>query len=226
MRSIKTLALAACAAAAISASAEAQGTRPFRDSWFWGLQTGGLTYATIDAADPTLAVNSSFAPTVGVDWLITRTTGGLYVGFSQAFLNSQSAILNGPSTADSGYRAVEVRNLRRFDMLAMAFPGNYLRFRPYVGAGFSFRYLGTAEALGPFDQQRQIEYAESAVNDAKASFGPAFIAGGQYRLMGVSAFGQVTVSSMSRNFLLGTGRSVSFSTEIGVRYNIGSSIER
>jgi hypothetical protein len=216
---------AVLAATAIT-SVDAQASRPFRDSWFWGVDGGVVSYASGDPANPTAPGASSFAPTVGIDWLITRTTGGLYMSFSNAFLTTQGLILNGPTSADTGYRAVDVRNIRRFNMVATVFPGDYIRFHPYVGAGISFAYIGKALAAGTFTQQKQIDYAASAVNDTKAALGPAFMGGAQYRLKALSVFGQATVTAMARDFLLANGHTLSMAAEFGVRYNIGSSIER
>lgn len=226
MRSIKTLAATALLATSFTTLASAQSPRPFRDSWFWGLHTGALTYYGANAADPTLAGSSSVAPIVGADWLITRTNGGLYVSFSQAFLSTTGVILNGPTSADTGLRSVSVDGLRRVDFLGMLYPGSYIRFHPYVGFGVSFRYLSSAVANGPYTTQKQIDYATSAVNDVKASLGPALMLGAQYRTKFASVFGQMLVSSMSKDFLLANGHSSSVSMEFGLRYNIGSSVER
>lgn len=225
MRSIKTLAAAAFLAVSVTTIADAQ-ARPFRDSWFWGVRAGAMSYTAIDVTDPSLPTVTSFAPTIGGDWLITRTKGGLYMGFSQGFMTTQGVILNGPTSADTGFRAVDVKNLRQFNLMAMAFPGDFLRFHPYVGGGFAFRYLGNATAAGPYTQQKQMDYAASAVNDVKAAIGPSFIAGGQYRLKALSVFGQLMANSMARNFLLANGHTMSYGAEFGVRYNLGSSIER
>jgi len=62
------------------------------------------------------------------------------------------------------------------------------------------------------------------VNDLKASLGPAFMLGSQYRTRFASVFGQVMVSSMSREFLLASGQTTNFSLEFGLRYNLGTSI--
>lgn len=227
MRPIKTLAFAAIFTLSAIASANAQGPRPFRDSWFWGVHGGMATYTPVNPADATAAYSSKFAPQLGLDWLITRKTGGLYVSFAQAFVTSTGAVLNGPTSADTGYRFVDVKGLRRFNMAAMAFPGDFIRLHPYVGAGIAFGYLSSAEPqFGPTDTQRQAEFAASAVNDVKAALGPLFIAGVQYRIFGVSTFGQLTASAMSKDFLLANGNTISYGFEFGVRYNIGSSIDR
>jgi hypothetical protein len=226
MRSMKTLAAAAMLAATAFTTADAQISRPFHDSWFWGVNGGLVTYADGDINNPTAPGVAQYAPTIGLDWLITRTTGGLYVSFSNAFVTSQGIILNGPTSADTGFRAVDVKNIRRFNMLGMVFPGNFIRFHPYAGAGISFAYIGDAVAAGTFTQQKQIDYAASVVNDTKASFGPAFMGGMQYRLKYVSVFGQAAITAMGKDFLLSNGHTLNFGMEFGVRYNMGTSIER
>jgi hypothetical protein len=227
MRSIKTFAAAAFLALSVTTLASAQeGPRPFRDSWFWGLRTGALTYtgysAPLNAA--TVPATVYAAPFAGLDWLITRTNGGLYVSYSQAFFTTQGAILNGPTSADTGFRAVNITGMRRVDILGMLFPGSFVKWHPYVGFGASMRYLGDAEAAGPFTTQKQAEYADFVVNDFKASLGPAFMIGSQYRTRLASVFGQIMVSSMTREFLLASGQTTNVSLEFGLRYNLGTSI--
>lgn len=222
MRSIKTYATAAFLAISVTTAASGQAGRPFRDSWFWGLRTGAMTYYGYNGANP---ASTSVAPLVGLDWLITRTNGGLYVSYSQAFLTTRGVVPNGPTSVDSGFRAVQVNGLRRFDLIGMVFPGDFIRWHPYIGFGGSFRYAANATAVGPFPSTKQIDFANSAVNDVKAGIGPAFIAGAQFRTKLMSVFGQAMVSTVGRDFLLASGHTASLSTEFGIRYNIGSSID-
>jgi hypothetical protein len=227
MRITRSLsALAASLVLSAFATADAQGPRPFRDSWFWGLQGGATSFTEVNTADPAGPGNQTLAPHIGVDWLITRTSGGLYMSFGQSFLTGVGAVLNGPTAADSGFRLVDVQDLRRFNMALMGFPGDFIKLRPYVGVGFAFDYLAGAQAqLSPTDTDRQVDFATSAVNDTKAAIGPLFIAGAQYRALGaVSVFGQFTAAAMSKDFLLSNGHPISVGLQAGVRYNIGSSI--
>lgn len=228
MRLIKNLTLTACLGLSAIATADAQGPRPFRDSWFWGFYGGLSSYTPVNTADPSLPGTIDMAAQVGADWLITRKTGGLYLSFAQSFLTSQGAILNGPSSADTGFRFVDVKNLRRVNLAAMAFPGDYLRLRPYFGFGIAFDYLGAAQAqFGLTDTDRQEEFAASSVNEVKAALGPLFLAGAQYRALNtVSAFAQFTASAMSKDFLLSNGNPITFGLQVGARYNLGSSIDK
>jgi len=220
MKAISAAALLVLSASTVSA----QSGRPFRDSWFWGLLGGGLTYAPSNP-NPTFPGNTTVAPIAGADWLITRTHGGLYVGYSQAFMTTSGAVLNGPTSADTGFRTVDIEGMRRFNMLGMLYPGDYLKWHPYIGFGVELRYAADAEARGPFTSQKQADFAASAVSDAKASVGPSAILGLQYRLRPASVFGQATVSRQSDTFILSNGHATNFTFEFGIRYNLGTSIE-
>jgi len=58
-------------------AAQAQQSRLFDNSWFWGVHAGATEIGT-----PATAVQAH--TTVGADWLITRSMGGLYVSYDQA----------------------------------------------------------------------------------------------------------------------------------------------
>lgn len=228
MRFTKSLALTACLALSAIGTTQAQGPRPFRDSWFWGGFGGMTSYTAANPADARAVGLSGMAPQVGGDWLITRKTGGLYLSFAQAFLTSQGTVPNGPTAADTGFRYVDVQNLRRINLAAMAFPGDYVRLHPYLGFGVAFDYLGVVQPVfQTSDTERQEEFAASMVSDVKAALGPLFMIGAQYRaLSAVSVFGQMTASAMAKDFLLSNGNPISVGFQAGLRYNIGSSIDR
>jgi hypothetical protein len=225
---MKTLAVTACLALSAISTAQSQGPRPFRDSWFWGAYGGLTSYTPVNTIDPAAAGTATMGAQVGADWLITRKTGGLYLSVAQAFVSSQGAVPNGPTSADTGFRFVDVKALRRVNIAAMVFPGDYIRLRPYVGFGIAFDYLGTAQPVFTgADTQRQEDFAASAVSEVKAALGPLLMVGAQYRILNaVSVFGQGTASAMSKDFLLANGNPVTVGLQVGLRYNIGSSIDR
>jgi hypothetical protein len=225
---MKKLALIACFALPAAATANAQGPRPFRDSWFWGGFGGMTSYTPVNSIDPAAAGTSTVAAQVGADWMITRHRGGLYASFGQAFVTSQGAVINGPTSADTGFRIVDVKGLRRVNVAAMMFPGDFVRMHPYIGFGLAFDYLASAQPeFTTADTKRQEDFALSSVSETKAALGPLLIIGSQYRVLNaVSAFGQLTASSMPKDFLLSNGNPVAFGFQLGLRYNIGTSIER
>ena len=51
--------------------------------------------------------------------------------------------------------------------------------------------------------------------------------GAQYRaLTALSVFGQMTASAMAKDFLLSNGNPISIGFQAGLRYNLGSSIDK
>jgi hypothetical protein len=210
-----------------SAIADAQAGRQFRNSWFWGLKGGAAAYADL-TPDPTVAPGGyRHTPMVGVEWLITRSRGGLYVSAAQGFQTQQTFIANSASPNDTSIRLVDLNSVRRLDMALMAFPGGERRvtFHPYVGLGFTFQTVSAAP-VGPFANATELEFADAVVQQAKTSATPVAILGAQYRFRALSVFGQLTGGPSDRNWILYNGRSATFSYEIGVRYNVGTSIDR
>ena len=118
----------------------AQEGRLFNNSWFWGLGGGTLTYWTSTTAH-------SQAPTVSLDWLITRTHWALYLGADQSFFSANNLTYTevGRLYTDSTltnfnnvsyYAQAHVRNSRHIQGALMAFPGHGI-LRPYAGLGIS-----------------------------------------------------------------------------------------
>ncbi|MGH7617673.1 MAG: hypothetical protein ACREPM_10625 [Gemmatimonadaceae bacterium] len=219
MRTIRALAIAAVVVVALPNIGGAQRGAPFTDSWFWGIKTGGFTLA--DSGQHYVQ-----APMVGIDWLITRTHGGLYVAGSQTWFSQHTFTLQDPTSQDSGLRPVLVKNLRRLDVAVMGFPGEHLKFHPYAGLGFTLEEVSTVQAEGTFSNDDQIAFAEQVIADEKVTFSPLLMIGGQWRLTRVSVFGQLTASPAQKQFILYNGKPFNFGYEIGVRYNFGTSIDR
>ena len=204
----------------------AQQGRQFRDAWFWGLKGGGVAFAR-PGDDPTATAGPyENAPFGGVDWLITRTRAGLYVSFGQAFFTDSAAIPGSSSLNGDDIRVVDVKNMRRLDVAVVGFPGQWVRVHPYVGVGFTMNALASAEPRGPFDDETERVFAETLVQEGKTVFSPMFLGGVQYRFPMASVFGQVSVSPSQQGFLMYNNRPVNVGYEIGIRYNIGSSISR
>ena len=78
MRLLRALAVATAFTALIAQTSAAQDGRQFKDAWFWGVKAGALSYSSA-------STDNGGAALVGAEWLITRTQGGLYLSFDQAF---------------------------------------------------------------------------------------------------------------------------------------------
>ena len=220
MRRIRALMVATAIVAALPTIASAQHGRGFRDSWFWGIKAGGFTFADSGQA-------YKQAPMGGVEWLITRTKGGLYISAGQAFFKNKTLTLFDPNApVDSGFRVIDMKNMRKLDVALMGFPGEHLRFHPYVGAGFTLGEMTDVVPRGPFTNADQRTFANTVVQDQKVAFSPLLIVGAQWRMPWFSVFGQGSISPSQKDFILYNGRPFNFTYEMGLRYNVGSSVDR
>jgi hypothetical protein len=219
MRAIRVLAVAALVALDVSA-ATAQSTRHFKDSWFWGVKAGELFYQSQSRPN-------GLAPLGGADWLITRTVGGLYASFDHSFITRDSVFVNDSlSPLDTVDRVVNIKGMRRLTLAGMLFPLQTYRMHPYIGFGATLSHITRAVPVGTYRNGLQKQLVEATIQEFRTNASPIVILGTQLRLLGVSAFVQGTASPTSNNFFLWTGTGWRATVEGGVRYNIGSSIDR
>lgn len=216
MRSVRALWMAVAAATLLPGIAAAQSGKTFKDAWFWGIKAGGLAYGEWQTSTEG---TYKFAPTIGADWMITRTHGGLYVSYSQAFLTATEAAP--ASMNDTVGVPVKLSGFRRVDLAAVGFPGGNSRFRPYAGLGISLKQVAEANP-----QSAPTQYEASYIQSYRTGFSPLIMVGGQLRMASLSLFGQATASPAQKNMFLYGGKSFHLGYEIGLRYNTGSSIER
>ena len=195
----------------------AQTSRPFENSWFWGLKTGPLRFRT---NEETRTVGM-----LGGDWLITRKTGGLYVSFDMANFQTQAKVED--SNAGGGFRLVDVNDLKRVSAAGVFFPVKYGIFRPYAGVGMSLDLLGDAFVVTDstaVDQDTPDPTFVSTVDDRRSQIGLLFLAGAQAELKRLAAFAQASIEPNAGRFLI--GRDPLFVVQVGLRWNVGTSIDR
>jgi hypothetical protein len=219
MRAIRTLAVAALVTLDVSAAA-AQSTRHFKDSWFWGLKGGGTYYQV--QSNP-----KAIVPMAGIDWLITRTSGGLYVSFDHSFFKRDSVFVNDSlSPLDTVPRTVILSGMRRFTIAGMLFPMQSYRMHPYVGFGVTLSHIAKATPLGAYRNGTQQQLVEGTVQNFRSTGAPVVILGTQLRLLKFSAFIQGTATPTNAQFFLWTGSGWRATGEAGLRFNVGSSIDK
>jgi len=214
----------------------AQDGRLFNNSWFWGLGGGSLTYWTSTTAH-------SQAPTVSLDWLITRTHWALYLAADQSFFTAKNLTYTetGRLYTDttltnfnnvSYYAQAEVRNSRHIQGAFMAFPGHGI-LRPYAGVGISANFVQSAEmtsappALTPTSQWFPNYYGDTYRLQASEWVSPLVLAGLQVQLSRFSVYGQAKLFPMDAPqyqprfftdqafFMLEAGIRINASTAIG-----------
>lgn len=234
MRTLRGVLMTAVALAGLFPStADAQEGRRFENAWFWGVKGGGMLYATADqatdaAGDPILTSQNRHAPVVGLEWLITRTRGGLYISYDQGFLNETSYFRN-KGDIDSAVVVLGVTNTRRLNLAGMIFPPVTRWVQPYAGLGLAYMQVAgtqTMNATEAFNEAGEAETFAEFVVENKSQFQPLAILGVQARLRPFSVFVQGAATPFREDFLLRGGRSSVVSYELGIRYNIGSSIDR
>lgn len=222
MRLLRVLAVATSFAGMLAQHAAAQEGRQFKDAWFWGLKGGALVYSS------NYNNANSFAPTVGLDWVITRSRGGLYVSFDQSFLTAEGAFKEVGLTGLQD-RVVTLKHSQRISLAAMGFPMQSPFFHPYVGLGAALNRVGSVAATTPFSNNAQLAASADSVQAKRVTFAPFVIGGVQTRLPRFSVFAQGTATWLHNDYFLHYVRpkyGLQYTIEGGIRYNIGSSIDR
>ncbi len=214
MQKLRAVAVSLVAMLVVSASANAQGMRNFDNSWFWGFKSGINTFSAPGRG------NTSTVD-LGIDWLITRTKGGLYVSGNQSIFERDIDVSD--PTARRNQRTVRVNDMRRISFAALAFPKHFGGITPYGGIGYTIAVLGDArvfvDSADTFPNNAFLDGVES-----RRSRGAVFGMGGvQIQTKRAAIFAQETMLPSNSRFLFS---SVLSFFEFGVRYNFGSSIDR
>jgi hypothetical protein len=214
MQKLRSVVVALVAAMVVSAAAQAQVIRDFDNSWFWGAKAGINTFSATGHGNGTAA-------NIGVDWLITRSKGGLYVSGDQSVFNHDVDVADPGST--TGTRTVRVDDMRRLSFAALAFPKHFGGITPYAGVGYMIAVIGDArirlDSVNAFPNNAFID----AVDEARSRGAVLGMLGVQIQTRRAAIFAQETMLPANSQFLL---NSVLSFFEFGVRYNFGSSIDR
>jgi hypothetical protein len=214
MQKLRAVAVAVVATLIVSASASAQEMRNFDNSWFWGFKSGINTFSAPGHG------NTSTVD-LGVDWLITRTKGGLYASGNQSVFSRDVDVIDPAS--NTGQRTVRVNDLRRITFAAVAFPKHFGGITPYAGIVYTIAVLGDVrvfvDSTNTFPNNAFLDKIESQ-RSRGAVMG---MAGIQIQTKRAAIFAQETMLPGNGQFLF---PSVLSFFEFGVRYNFGSSIDQ
>jgi hypothetical protein len=214
MQKLRAVTVALVATFVVSASVNAQVRRNFDNSWFWGFKSGVNTFSTTGDG------NTSTVD-LGIDWLITRTKGGLYVSGNQSVFERDVDVFD--QASNTGQRRVRVNDLRRITFAGLAFPKHFGGITPYGGIGYTIAVLGDArifvDSTNTFPNNAFIDRVES-LRSRSSILG---MAGIQIQTKRAAIFAQETLLPSTPNFLF---TSVLSFFEFGVRYNFGSAIDR
>jgi hypothetical protein len=213
MQKLRAVAVALVATIVVSASANAQ-MRNFDNSWFWGFKSGINSFA-VPGHGNTSTVD------LGIDWLITRTRGGLYVSANQSVFERDLEFLDPTST--TGQRTVRVNDMRRITLAGVAFPRHFGGITPYAGLGFTIAILGDArvfvDSANTFPTNAFLDEIERERSRSSAMG----MVGVQIQTKRAAIFAQETLIPSNNSFLF---RSVLNFFEFGIRINFGTSIDQ
>ena len=214
MQKLRAVAVVVVATIVVSASAHAQEMKNFDNSWFWGFKSGINSFA-VPGHGNTSTVD------LGVDWVITRTRGGLYVSANQSVFERDLEFLD--PTSNTGQRTIRVNDMRRITVAGLAFPKHFGGITPYAGLGFMIAVLGDArvfvDSANTFPTNSFLDEVER-----ERSRSTAMVMGGvQIQTKRAAIFGQETIIPSNNSFLF---RSVLNFFEFGIRINFGSSIDQ
>ncbi|MGH7653286.1 MAG: hypothetical protein ACREN6_01360 [Gemmatimonadaceae bacterium] len=225
MRSSRLVVLSLATAAAVGftpAAGHAQSaSRPFADSWYWGVFGGVTNFATT----PGSGNLHTTAPTVGIDWMLTREKFALNIFANQSYFSTTSSVadVNG-----SGPLPVGINDMRQVGFSLMLFTPEIKMIKPYVSLGYSFNFVNSAK-LGTCAActTAAADSNATAIVDARA-MGRVFAnVGAMWVYKRWAPFAQVSLmptQGASDWYINGTGFTTSFAA--GIRYNFGSSIDK
>jgi hypothetical protein len=224
MRSFRlvVLSLAAIAAAGLTPSVgAAQETRGFADSWYWGAYGSAIDFAT--------STSRITRPSVGAEWMLTRTKFALNIFADQSYFTTGSSVAN-PTGAGLGTSLpASISDMRRIGFAVMLFLPDYGAFKPYFGLGYSFNLINSATltVANPGGTPAAQDSVSQAVNDARSMGKVLGNVGVMYVYKRFAPFAQFTLMPTTGAgdwYLNGPGMTKILS--VGLRYNFGTSIDK
>ena len=221
------LSLAAVIAAGLTPSAGAaqSATQGFTDSWYWGAYGGYTNFATAFGTENL----HTTAPSIGAEWMLTRSGYALNIFADQSYFSTLSSIT---SPTGAGPLAVNINDMRRIGFSLMIFTPEYKMLKPYVNLGYSFNFINSAAlrscaGCNTFPTQAAADSNQTAIVNARAE-GKVFAGVGvMYIYKKFAPFVQFAVmptQGVSDWYLNGAGFTTTFA--VGLRYNFGTSIEK
>ena len=222
-RALPLLAVIAVAAApsvlAQAARSDAGSVAEIRDNrfkWFFGAQGGAMMFETPSQTQ-------TGVPAFGAHLAIVSRRAGLMVGVDEAFGSSEAT---GFIDSNSGgiARSMTFDRLRRYQFNMTGYPVRGA-LEPYLGLGF-----GVLQVINPefgenevFSSAEEAAFSADEAHQRSATGFVSVLAGVQFRVGRMAAFGQyqITSSPSAGNLLRGPGHSLMG----GLRFSLGSSKE-
>ena len=217
LAALATLALApgARAQSAHSESSRVSSVRDDRFKWFFGASAGALLFQT-------QAQTQSGIPAVGAHLAVVARRAGVMLGVDEGFGSNEPSRFLDPSSGDQ-QRSVTFDRIRRYGVNLTGYPVRG-HFEPYLGVGFGLLQVENAELSGEvFSSPAAAAESAQEANDRSGSAFMSLLAGVQFRVGRMAAFGQYQISTAPQAGMLlrGTGHSIMG----GLRFSLGSAKE-
>lgn len=192
----RVLPVFALAAVAMAHSAQAQTAqssrapvaevRDNRFKWFFGASGGAMFFET-------QGQTQSGVPTVGAHIAVVSRRGGLMLGVDEGFGSDEPTRFLDPSD-DFNVRGVTFDRIRRYGFTLTGYPVRGA-LEPYIGLGFGLTQVVNPEVQGVFASQDAASTSESFAKDVSADGFASLMAGVQFRVGRLAAFGQYQINT-------------------------------
>jgi hypothetical protein len=177
-----------------AASVSAQGPVQGDFQWYVGGQGGVFVFRTPTQTRGGIA-------TAGGHTLITARRTGLLVSIDEAFSGSQSS---GYTDAAGTFTDVTFSDVRRYSAVLMAFPIRSAA-QPYLGVGGGLLHAVNPTPTGTFATPADIAQAQADARDLGTAGFLTGVAGVQFKVGRLVAFGQYQITSSPGNETLASG---------------------
>ncbi|HTL04665.1 MAG TPA: hypothetical protein VL241_02895 [Gemmatimonadales bacterium] len=214
---LATLALAAGARAqsAHSESARVSTIRDDRYRWYFGASAGAMLFST-------QAQTQSGIPAIGAHLAVVARRAGVMIGVEEAFGSDEPSRFIDPTSGDQ-QRAVTFDRIRRYGVNLTGYPVRG-SLEPYMGVGFGLMQVENAQLSGEvFSSPAAAAESAQEANDRSGSAFMSLLAGVQFRVGRMAAFGQYQINTAPAAGMLlrGTGHMLMG----GLRFSLGSAKE-
>jgi len=206
--------LPAQAQEARSERADVAQVRDQRFKWFFGAGGGAMFFET-------QAQTRSGIPTAGAHINIVARRAGLMIGVDEAFGSKEPTAFLDPSD-NFNQRAVTFDHIRRYGFTLTGYPVRGT-LEPYLGVGFGITQVVNPQVGGVFASKEEAATSEAFAKDVSADGFASLMAGVQFRLGRITAFGQYQINTPpAQEHLL---RGPLHLLTAGLRFSLGSAKE-
>ena len=220
-RVLSALAVVSMAAASFAHAQQARAegapvpqVRDQRFKWFFGASGGAMFFET-------QSQTQSGIPMVGAHIAVVSRRGGLMLGMDEGFGSDEPSAFLDPSD-DCNQRSVTFDQIRRYSFALTGYPVRG-SLEPYIGLGFGITQVVNPQVQGVFVSQDAAATSEAAAREVSANGFASLMAGVQFRVGRLAAFGQYQINTppAQEHILRGPLHLLT----AGLRFSLGSAKE-